>query len=300
MTSPRNGRPISSGPDLPAIRPGTSPTPPETTTPETSAPEATAADADYTAPRNLAEEALRERSESQIRDLLVGAEFLMTGRVSHPDGGDWTVEGVLQHEAAQRKQIDNEMDKGSRKHRRLPSWMRSIPKFVLSFDFCLLLYFFSGITNVDWASPLSLDLAFAAVLAAMVTVLSYGFLAFAGIRLRGHKNHAGTIHRAEVDGVTQTAAGIAVVVIIVIASLMFLRMRTEVLYALGAPAQITALVIAVAVAVVSAVANLLVIAVHALDGSDETARLDKLSTAVRDRVAKAHRMREQAARHAGR
>jgi hypothetical protein len=290
MSSTENGNSPTSDSELPAIRTAAPAAPPE----------ATVTSATYPTRRNLAEETLHQRSERQSRDLLLGADFLMKGRVSHPDGGDHPVEGILQHERAQRLQIDDETANGSRKHRRLPPWMRWIPKFVLAFDFCLLLYFFAGITDVDWSSPMSVALAFATVLAAMVTVLSYGFLAFTGVRLRGHKNHAGTIHREDVDGFTRGAVGIAVVVIAVIASLMFLRMRTEVMYALGPSAQITALVIAVAVAVVSAVANFLVIAVHALDGSDQTARLDKLSAAVRGRLAKAHQMREQAARQVGR
>ena len=80
---------------------------------------------------------------------------------------------------------------------------------------------------------------------------------------------------------------------------MFLRMHTEVTDALGAQAQITALTIAVAVAVVSGVANFLVVAVHGFDGSDQTARLDKLSAAIRGPFTRAHRMREQAARQLG-
>ena len=43
----------------------------------------------------------------------------------------------------------------------------------------------------------------------------------------------------------------------------------------------TALVIPLAVAVVSAIANYLVVLIHALDGSDEVARLDKLAAATR-------------------
>jgi|CZKT01.1.fsa_nt_gi hypothetical protein len=79
----------------------------------------------------------------------------------------------------------------------------------------------------------------------MVTVMSYGFLAFTGHRVRSHKNHAGTVHHDELDGFTKAAFCAAIAVI---ASLMFLRMRTEVLYAVGAQARITALVIAVALA----------------------------------------------------
>ena len=101
------------------------------------------------------------------------------------------VADVQRCQAAQRSQIEDEMARGSRKHQRLPRWIGRIPKLVLVVDFCLLLYFFAGITDVDWASPLSANLAFAVLLAAMVTTLSYGFLAFAGYRLRGYKDHSG-------------------------------------------------------------------------------------------------------------
>ncbi len=189
---------------------------------------------------------------------------------------------------------------GSRKHRRLPTWQGWIPKFVLAFDFALLLYFFAGITNVDWQSAVSMSLAFAITLAAMVTVLAYGFLAFTGHRMRSYKNHAGTVHLDELDGFTKAAFGIAITVITVLAALMYLRIHSEVIDALGSRAGLTVLVIPLAVAVVSAVANFLVVLIHALDGSDEVARLNKLAAATRRLVRKAHRLRRRAAQQADR
>jgi hypothetical protein len=245
---------------------------------------------------NLADDTLRRRSERQSRNMLITAGFRFKQRVSHPDGGDCPVEEILLQEKAQRAEIDLETACGSRKHCRLPRWMRSIPRYVLGFDLVLLLYFFAGITNVDWASPLSLALAFAVALAAMITLLSYGFLSFTGYRLRGHKNPAGTIHREDLDGITRIAFIVAAVVTAVLAVLMFLRIRAEVLDALGGQAQTTAVVIAVAVAVVNAVANLLVVAIHALDGSDQVARLDSLSASVRRPVTAANRLQERAAK----
>ena len=298
MTAPGKGSQLTSDSELPAVRPPATAAPADTATPGTTAaaPGPMSAATSYPVPRDLAEDARRQRSERQSRGLLISASFRMQDRVGHPDGGDCPVEDVLLHEEAQRAQIDQETADGSRKHRRLPRWIRQIPKYVLAFDFCLLLYFFAGITDVNWASPLSLALAFAIVLGAMVTLLSYGFLAFTGHQLRSYKNHAGTIHPEDLDVFTRAAFGIAVIVVAVLAMLMFLRIRAEVLNALGAQAQITALVIGVAVAVVSAVASFLVIAVHAFDGSDEAVRLDDLSAAVRRPVNRAHRMRERAAR----
>jgi hypothetical protein len=81
----------------------------------------------------------------------------------------------------------------------------------------------------------------------------------------------------------------------VIATLMYMRMHTEVEYALGTEAGWTAAVIASALAAVNAAANFLVVAIHALDGSDQVARLERLSAAARRPFARAQRLREQAA-----
>jgi hypothetical protein len=247
---------------------------------------------------DLADHDRRKRGDRRVRGLLIEAEHWMQTRVKHPDGGERTVAQTLADEEEQRDQISHEAAMGSRKHRRLPRWQRSIPKFVLFFDFCLLLYFFAGITNVDWQSPLSMNLAFAAALAAMVTVLAYGFLAFTGHRMRSHKNHAGTVHLDELDGFTKAAFGTAMTVVTVVAALMFLRIHSEVVNALGPGAGATALVIPLAVAVVSAVANYLVVLIHALDGSDEVHRLDKLAAATRRPARKAQRLRKRAAQQA--
>ena len=74
---------------------------------------------------------------------------------------------------------------------------------MLVFDFLLLLYFLSGITDVNWGAPESPQLAFAVALAAMITVVSYGCFAFAGDSLRAHKNHSGRIPLASLDWLTR-------------------------------------------------------------------------------------------------
>ena len=235
-----------------------------------------------------------------MRRLLAKADHWMLTRVKHPDGGERTVTETQADEEEQRQQINRETEMGSRKHRRLPRWQGWIPKLVLAFDFALLLYFFAGITNVDWQSPVSMSLAFAITLAGMVTVLAYGYLSFTGHRMRSYKNHAGTVHLDELDGFTKAAFGTALAVIAVLAALMYLRIHSEVIGALGLRAGITALVIPLAVAVVSAIANYLVVLIHALDGSDEVARLDKLAAATRRPLRKAHRLRGRATQQAHR
>lgn len=235
-----------------------------------------------------------------MRRLLAEADHWMLTRVRHPDGGERTVTETRDDEEDQRQQIRRETGMGSRKHRRLPRWQGWIPKFVLSFDFALLLYFFAGITNVNWQRAVSMNLAFAVTLAGMVTVLAYGFLSFTGHRMRSYKNHAGTVHLDELDGFTKAAFGTAITVITVLAALMYLRINSEVINALGPQARVTAVIIPLAVAVVSAVANYLVVLIHALDGSDEVARLDKLAAATRRPARKAGRLRRRATQQAHR
>jgi hypothetical protein len=249
---------------------------------------------------DLADHDRRSRWERQMRRLLAQADHWMLIRVKHPDGGERTVTETRADEEEQRQQVSRETAMGSRKHRRLPQWQGWIPMFVLFFDFALLLYFFAGITNVDWQSAVSMSLAFAIALAGMVTVLAYGFLSFTGHRMRSYKNHEGTLHLDELDGFTKAAYGTAMTVITVLAALMYLRIHSEVIDALGPQAGVTAVVIPLAVAVVSTVANYLVVLIHALDGSDEVARLDKLAAATRRPARKANRLRRRAARQAHR
>jgi hypothetical protein len=282
--------------NLPAA-PGMSPPPePRQPAPDTGKHEADAHVPDSAGPQDLAG---RDRHR-RVRGLLVEAEQWLQTRVRHPDGGERTAAQTLADEEEQRNQITRETAMGSRKHHRLPRWQRWIPRLVLFFDFALLLYFFAGVTNVDWQSPLSMSLAFATALAAMVTLLAYGFLAFTGHRMRSHKTHAGTVHLDELDGLTKAAFGTAMTVVTVVAALMFFRIHSEVTGALGPGAGATALVIPLAVAVVSAVANYLVVLIHALDGSDEVHRLDKLAAATRRVARKAHRLRKRAAQQASR
>ncbi|HZC40274.1 MAG TPA: hypothetical protein VE343_06335 [Streptosporangiaceae bacterium] len=249
---------------------------------------------------NLAEEARRGWIRALADALHTRAVFQLQQLVRHPDGGWCTAQEIADQARELRARIAAEIDNGSRKHHHLARALCWIPKLALVLDFALLLYFMAGITNVNWATPVSAALGFATVLASMVTALSFGFLAYTGHRMRTHKNHAGSVHLSDLDRFTQAVFGAALAVIAVLALLMFVRMRSEVLGALGESAGTTALVIPLSLATVSAAANYLVILVHAFDGSDQTARLHRLSAAARRPLARAHRMRERAARHSSR
>ena len=216
--------------------------------------------------------------------------------VPHPYGGHRTVEQTQTDRNALAAQVNAERAQNSRKHERLPRWFRHLPRVVLVFDFLLLLYFLSGITDVNWADPESPQLAFAVALAAMITLVSYGCFAFAGDRLRAHKDHAGRIPLGSLDWLTRIIVVACTVGIAVLGLLMFSRMWSEVLIALGNGATTTAISVAAAVTAVSILANMMVISVHALDGSEETDQLNAFGAAVRRPLVRADRMRRRAVR----
>jgi hypothetical protein len=216
--------------------------------------------------------------------------------VAHPYGGYRTVEQTKADWNALAAQVNAQRRKNSRKHQRVPRWFRYLPRIVLVFDFLLLVYFLSGITDVNWANPESPQLAFALGLAAMITLVSYGCFSFAGDRLRAHKDHSGRIPLHGLDWLTRIIVIACTVGILVLGLLMFSRMWSEVLLALGNGAEMTAIGVAAAVTTVSILANMMVISVHALDGSEETDQLDAFGAAIRRPLVRADRMRRRAAR----
>ena len=223
-------------------------------------------------------------------------ELIPHEHVPHPGGGHRTVEQTKTDRDALAARVDAERSQKSRKHNRLRRWFRHLPRVALLFDFLLLLYFLSGITDVNWAAPESPQLAFAVALAAMITLVSYGCFAFTGDRLRAHKDHSGRIPPGSLDWLSRMLAVACAVGIAILGFLMFSRMWSEVLLALGNGAKATAISVAAAVTAVNVLANIMVISVHALDGSEETDQLNAFGAAVRRSDLRADRMRRRAAR----
>lgn len=237
-----------------------------------------------------------DRLKARHATLLARITLIPDEHVAHPSGGHRTLSRTEADRDTLAARVDQERGQNSRKHDRLPRWFRHLPRVVLVFDFLLLLYFLSGITDVNWSNPESPQLAFAVGLAAMITLVSYGCFALAGDRLRAHKGHAGRIPFGGLDWLTWVIVIASTVGILVLGVLMFSRMWSEVLVALGDGARITAISVAAAVAAVSILANVMVISVHAKDGSEETDRLDAFGAALRRPLLRRDRMRRRAAR----
>jgi hypothetical protein len=233
---------------------------------------------------------LRARQES----LRIRAGYREEELIPHPDGGVRTVSAIADDQDRLREQIAADIDSGSCKHRRLPAGLRRVPLLVLGADALLLLYFFGGITNVDWARPFSAAGLFAVLLAGMVTGISFAFFRFTGDRLQQYKDDSGSVPLRGLDTPTNISMGLAAGAMVILAALMFLRMRTEVTQTLGAHSGTTATILGLTLALVSILANTLVIAVHALDGSPEAHRLDLLGQAIYVQRSHEHHMLEDA------
>ena len=189
----------------------------------------------------LASKADQLRAEQQ--GLRIHARYRDGDIVRHPDGGVRTVAQTASDQDKQRAQIEADLARGSFRHRRLPAALRRVPLLVFGADALLLLYFFSGVTNVNWASPFSAALVFAVLLAAMVTGISFAFFRFTGDRLQQYKDDAGVIPLRGLDEATTVSMGLALGAMIVLAALMFIRMRAEVLNTLGPASGGTAIII---------------------------------------------------------
>lgn len=178
---------------------------------------------------------------------------------------------------ARRLAIEEDTRMGSRNHRRLPRWLRYIPKLVLLAEFSLLLYFFAALTAVSWRSPVSPGLVLAVLLSATVTVPYYGLLKITGRRMRTHNDHSGVVLFSELDGPSKTSLALATAV--TAALMLGFIMHAGVIYALGAPTPVTGsliVIIALALTIVSALANFLAAAVYARGGWNQLDRLNEL------------------------
>jgi len=257
-----------------------------------------------TAERSLkaAEGKLERRSKANDKQRARHAKPLQAAKherrrhVRHPTGGRQTVSAVQDEHDELHATIKKDTEAGSRRHRRLGRSLRRIPPVAFTADFLISLWFFGGVTDVDFSDPLSTsaNLAFALVVAGTVTVIAFAYLKFVGSQLRVHKNDAGTIAPASLDPLTRGLVGLAGLGMAVVALFTYTRLHAEVTEALGAHSGGTAAAVGLTVAVVSILASVLVVGVHCLDGSDDTEHLKGLGRALRRPLSRCHKLEAQA------
>jgi hypothetical protein len=226
--------------------------------------------ADRTAGR-LAETGGRRRraEQSTLRDPALG----------------WRAFGTIDGEAeALDSLIVTETAAGSLRHRRLPWLLRRVPAAVAVADLVVLCSYTAEVFDVDPEHPASLPGLIALVFAVLACGTSYAWLSLTGHRLRSFRDRRGEICWSVLGATTWVTLALTVVLLAVLGALMAVRVHEEIL--LFDPTSASATPVAAVFAVLGVVANCSVVAVHALDGSDQTHRLAELRRLARRREAR--------------
>jgi hypothetical protein len=167
--------------------------------------------------------------------------------------------------------LTEEIAAGATVHRRLPRAARLLPPVIALMDGVVLFSFCADVFNVDSAHPVGVPALAAVMLALLGSGVAYVWLGITGLRIRSYRSGLGEVAWAAMRSLTRILLAIALILTVALAVLMYVRVTAEV--ADSGLATSTAVVVGTVFALLSAVANLAVVAVHALDGSDLAAEL---------------------------
>jgi len=219
--------------------------------------------------RRLAEAKASHRLERTVR-----------GRLASPHLGYPTpMQLSCLHEALTGK-VHREIVQGATVHERLPRPVRAIPPAVALLDFVVLFSFCGAIFNLPPAHPWTPKTPIAVMLAVLGSGVAYTWLSVTGRALRGYRTPMGEIGWASTGRTTRLLLVVSLAVTVALSVLMYTRVAAEatVSHQVSATA---AQLLGLVFGVLSAAANLAVIAVHALDGSDDAAHVRRTGRLLR-------------------
>jgi hypothetical protein len=199
-------------------------------------------------------------------------ERTVHGRLASPHLGYPTARQLSHLHEALTAKVHHEIVQGATVHQRLPRLVRAISPAVALLDFVVLFSFCAGIFNLPPAHPWTPKTPIAVMLALLGSGVAYTWLSVTGRALRGYRTPMGEIGWAATGRTTRLMLGVSVAVTVALSALMFTRVAAEATVShqvTATAAQLLGLVFGV----LSAAANLAVIAVHALDGSDDAAQV---------------------------
>lgn len=192
--------------------------------------------------------------------------------------------------------IGEDVRGGVTRHRRLSWAVRLIPRLVAVIDGVVLFTFSAVIFNVPLEAPLAepVRTLAAVLLAVLASGVAYTWLAVTGDRLKHYRGDLGQVRWRLVCATSWVMVGVSLVLVTALSLLMYNRILVEVI-GVGDEAQAaTARPLALAFAVLSAIANLSVVAVHAFDGSPESDVLRDLGRLLRRQQRAIHRQQREA------
>jgi len=247
-------------------------TPVPPTHPTVPEPRAAAEDADPSTALRSAREAARLRSQRRRQRRADRAQhrFDRIGRrLRDAHFGHPLVEDLTTLHAGLSQAIGADIIGGATVHRRLPWAVRQVPWVVALLDGVVLLSFCADIFNAALLDPAStpIESLVSLLLAVLGSGIAFTWLAVTGLRLRVFRTALGEVAWAAVGGLTWIMISLGGVLVATLALLMFTRVSTEVMSAVQNVSESSAQLLGLVFAVLSAIANLAVVAVHALDGS---------------------------------
>lgn len=198
------------------------------------------------------------------------------------------------------ERISEDVARGATRHRRLAWLTRQIPRLVALIDGAVLFTFCAVIFNVDMSHPQiqpARTLA-ALMLAVLATGVAYTWLGLTGGRLKTFRGELGEVSWRLVGRTTWVMVAISIALIGALSLLMFDRVATALRDTGDLGLMAVATMLGTVFAVISAIANLCVIAVHALDGSvaaDEHRNLGRALLRYQNAVHHHHRAALKAA-----
>lgn len=196
------------------------------------------------------------------------------------DLGDMTPDQLRQLQAQLSARISADNARGATIHRRVSLKIRWFPVAVIAFDFGIMLTYLGAVFNLDLNDPLSAPLtAFVTLaLAAMGSAISYVLLSFTGRQMRSFRRLMGQVQWRLLGGFNWMAIGASLILVSTVGALMYVRIFSE---ANGSGQESAPIVLALAFAVMGVVSNLVVLGVHAMDGSQESDDLRRVSRRLR-------------------
>jgi hypothetical protein len=200
--------------------------------------------------------------------------------------------------------VTEEVAAGANVHRRLPFAARAIPPVVAVMDSVVLFSLCADVFDVQDTDPLSVAALASVMLALLGSGVAYVWLTLTGLRVRSYRTGIGEVEWRAIGATTRCMLAVSLIVTAVLAALMFLRVSSF-LRVSGEVADSwlgtdRAALIGALFAVLSAVANLTVVAVHALDGSEVAAELRHTGRLLSRRERRVSRRLRATQRHAQR
>ncbi|MGD9988027.1 hypothetical protein [Pseudonocardia sp.] len=228
------------------------------------------------------------RRHERVRDRhLAATELFGDTTVRDPRGGVTTVMTLLRRTSELHERLDRDERADRLWHRRIGTWQRVLSRALPVLDLVILTWFLAVTINVDLSTfdPL---LLVAVALAVLCTVAVAAWGAVVGEHLRTAKQADRSLSWDAVDGMGRAMLAVSAVVMVALATLMYVRVDDEVRQATGG-STVAGPIVAVTLALSVVVLHVFVLYLSFRDGSAHTTELDRAGRTLRPHLRRRER-----------